>query len=116
MPTYRSFNQRNRICDDHQRSREDARCARTRDSASNNQGCRGWCSAADGGTDLEYTDCAEEYPFNREKCVEFAENQLERAGSEEISAAVPAHVVKGREMICDSWDGGSDDRVILWFG
>ena len=104
---------RDKIHNDDDCPREDARGARPSHGAANDEGDGIGRGAADGGTDFEEADGAEKDPFGVVKGIDSAHDELEGAAGEHVGAGVPADVVEGVEFIGDCRDGGCDDGTVL---
>ena len=76
---YRAFDEGYRVCDNDQATGKYTSRSNTGYRPTNDQGDRVGRSTADEGADLKYANGREEDPFDAEKGVEFAEEQLECA-------------------------------------
>ena len=106
------FLQWHRIGTDDLRSREDARRAESSNRSPHDKGHRIRRGAANQGPEFEEEECGEEDPFDVEVAVEFAEEELEGAGGEEVGGTVPTDVVEGLELVGNARDSGGDDGVV----
>lgn len=106
------FLKRHRISADNLCPGENASRAESSNGYPDNKRHRIRCGAANEGTKLEQGEGGEKTPLHVEVGVEFAEEELECAGGEEVGGIVPAHVVEGLELVSDAGDGGSDDCVV----
>ena len=64
-------------------------------------------------THFEDEESDNKSPLYRQACVQFAEQQLEGAGGEEVGGSVPRGIIKRVEVGGDLGNGGSDDGPIL---
>lgn len=94
-------------------AREDSRRPHARDGSAEDESDGVWCRTTDSGADLEDDDSDDKYPFRREQCIDFAEDELGGAVGDEIDTSVPTDVVEGFEVVGDPWDGGCNDCSIL---
>jgi hypothetical protein len=107
-----SLAQRNRIRNNDQSSREDTCAAQSCNSPAHNESRGRRSNSTDERANLEDTDCNQVDPFDRVEGVEFAEEQLERAGAEEVGGAVPADY--SSVSICPgtkSYEGGVGEII-----
>lgn len=97
------------MCKNNKCAGEDPRTPHTSDGASDNESHRSRRERTNQGSNLEDGEGNEQDPFDVEHGVELSEEQLERAGCQEVGGAVPADVVEVVELICDARDGYGDD-------
>lgn len=97
------------MCKNDECAGEDTRTSHTSNGASDNERHRSWRERTNQGADLEDGKGNEQDPFDVEHGVELSEEELERAGRQEVGGAVPADVVEVVELICDARDGYGDD-------
>ena len=106
------FLKRHRISADNLCPGENASRAESSNSSPYNKRHRIRCGAANQGTKLEQGEGGEKNPLCVEVGIEFAEEELECAGGEEVGGSVPTHVVEGLKLVSNVGDGGSDDCVV----
>lgn len=99
--------------DDQDGSAKDTSSTDTSNRAADDESCRIRRNTADQGTNLEDKQGNEIDPFDRVVGVELSVDELGRAGGEEVRGSIPADIVEGFELICDSGNGSCDDCVIL---
>ena len=106
------FLKRYRISADNLCPRENASRAESSNGSPDDKRHRTRCGAANQGPKLEQGEGGEKNPLDVEVGIEFAEEELECAGGEEVGGTVPAHVVEGLEFVSDAGNGGSNDCVV----
>ena len=92
--------------------RENPSRAESSNRSSNDERHRTRRGAANQGTKFEQGEGGQKHPLYVEISIEFAEEELECAGGEEVGGTVPAHVVEGFELISYAGNGGGDNCVI----
>ena len=108
-----SLPQRHSVCDNQDCAAEDTRRSHTGNCTADDESSGVGRNAADEGADLEDEEGGEVDPFDRVEGVEFAVDELCRAGRKEVGTAVPPDVVQGFKLICDAGNGGRDNCVVL---
>ncbi len=106
------FLKRHRIGADNLCPRENPSRAESSNRSPNNKRHRIRRGAANQGPKFEQGEGGEKNPLYVEVGIEFAKEELECAGGEEVGGTVPAHVVEGFEFVSDAGDGGGDDCVV----
>ncbi len=95
-----------------QRTREDASRAYTSDGSANDEGYRCWRGAADKRAELEDGNGSQIDPFDTEKSIKFAKEELECASGEQVGRTIPAHIVKRVEIVGDFGDCSGNDGIV----
>ena len=107
------LNKRYGISDDDQRSRKNSCRSKARNSSSDDKSDRCRCHSANQGPKFEDGNGSEIDPLDGKEGVELAKKELKGAGCEKICRAVPSYVIERVELVGDSGDRRSNDRVVL---
>lgn len=104
--------QRNSIRNDENGARENASCPKPRNCSTDNQSSRIWRNTANQRADLENEQRRQVDPFYRVEGIQFPEEQLEGASTQEVRTRIPANIVQRPELVCDFGNGDGDNGVV----
>ena len=104
---------RNGIGNDDQRSRENPCGSYTCNGSADYKSDRIGCHSANQGSNFKDGNGSEIDPFDRKEGVELAEKELKGACCEKIGRTVPSYVIEGVELVGDTGDRHSNDRIVL---
>ena len=99
--------------DDDDCTGKDARRTGTSYCSTNDENNRVGSSPTYCRPDFKYADSAEKDPLGVVEGVDSAHEELERACSEHVDAAVPSNIIEGVEFIGDGRNSGCDDCAVL---
>lgn len=90
---HRANMQRHALGNDGERTGQDSGAANALNGSADDEGDRVWRAAADQGTNFEQGESNKKDPFDLELDVQLAEHELEAAGREQVSRAIPGYVL-----------------------